>query len=180
MFFEHKLSQIIHSLQKFQTTYENFRYRYDKKENPYNKGIFKNIREVFFSKMPPALNNFRSWVTEETQEMVPVTPHTAAAINNVATKEKLDIEMGYKRGIDPNMAHMPAILQGLDYSAIENNLNLKGREGDSPQSLFFPITLPRDNLENQESHEGCKREQQSVSFHVEVEEKVPHQNHAAQ
>jgi hypothetical protein len=124
--------------------------------------------------MPPSLNNFRSWVTVETPEMVPITPHTAAAINNVATKEKLDLEMGYKRGIDPNMAHMPAILQGLDYSAIENNLNLKEREVSSPQTFILPIT-PRDSLENQESDEDCKREQQSVSFHVEVEEKVPHQ-----
>lgn len=134
--------------------------------------------------MPPSLNNFRSWVTKETPEMVPVTPHTAAAINNVATKEKLDLEMGYKRGIDPNMAHIPAILQGLDYSAIENNLNLKERDVDSPQSFAFSITPPHDDLENQESDEGCKREQQSVSFHVEVEDKVPptlpHQNHAMQ
>ncbi|KAJ3684580.1 hypothetical protein LUZ61_013744 [Rhynchospora tenuis] len=167
-----------------QTTYENFRYRYDKKENPYNKGVLRNVREVFFSKMPPSLNNFRSWVTEEMPEIVPITPHTAAAINNVATKEKLDLELGYKGGIAPNIPHIPTILQGLDYSAIENNLNLKEREMDQPEPFVFSSTPPRDNLESHESDEGYRKEQQSVSFHVEVEEKaapaLPHQNHAMQ
>lgn len=134
--------------------------------------------------MPPSLNNFRSWVTEEAPEMVPVTPHTAAAINNVATKEKLDLEMGYKRGMDLNMGHIPIILQGLDYGAIENSLSLKEREVGSPQSFMFPLTPPSDNLKSQESDEGCQREQQSVSFHVEVEEKevptLPHENRAMQ
>lgn len=123
--------------------------------------------------MPPSFNNFRSWVTEEAPEIVPVTPHTAAAINNAATKEKLDLEMGYKRGMNLNMGHIPTILQGLDYNAIENSLNLKEREVSSPQSFMFPLTPPRDDLKSQESDEGCKREQQSVSFHVEVEEEVP-------
>ncbi|KAJ3676574.1 hypothetical protein LUZ60_003986 [Juncus effusus] len=150
-----------------QTTYENFRYRYDKKENPYNKGIFANIADVFFSKMPKSLNKFRSWVTEEAPEMVPVTPHTAAAINNVATKEKIDLEMGYNNNhndndkggnnvMDLNLEHIPSILRGLDYSAIENNLHVKERvdDVDSSEPHVFPATPPRGaNLEEKESDE---------------------------
>ncbi|XP_010554747.1 PREDICTED: probable protein S-acyltransferase 1 [Tarenaya hassleriana] len=48
-----------------QTTYENFRYRYDKKENPYTKGIPRNFNELFFNKIPPSLINFRDVAPEE-------------------------------------------------------------------------------------------------------------------
>ncbi|CAA0812894.1 Probable protein S-acyltransferase 3 [Striga hermonthica] len=46
-----------------QTTYENFRYRYDTKENPYNEGAFNNLKEILFSKSVPSQVNFREWVT---------------------------------------------------------------------------------------------------------------------
>ena len=48
-----------------QTTYENFRYRYEKRKNPYNKGILTNLISLFFSKIPPSMINFRSWVLPE-------------------------------------------------------------------------------------------------------------------
>ncbi|KAL1191532.1 putative protein S-acyltransferase 1 [Cardamine amara subsp. amara] len=48
-----------------QTTCENFRYQYDKKENPYKKGIVKNFKELFLAKSPPPLINFRDWALEE-------------------------------------------------------------------------------------------------------------------
>lgn len=43
-----------------QTTYENFRFRYDRRENPYNKGLVQNFMEVFFSRIPSSKNNFRA------------------------------------------------------------------------------------------------------------------------
>ncbi|XP_042394276.1 probable protein S-acyltransferase 7 isoform X2 [Zingiber officinale] len=42
-----------------QTTYENFRYRYDLRANPYNRGVVGNITEVFFTSIPPSKNKFR-------------------------------------------------------------------------------------------------------------------------
>ncbi|ONK58556.1 uncharacterized protein A4U43_C09F14290 [Asparagus officinalis] len=48
-----------------QTTYENFRYRYDSRDNPYNRGILQNFMEVFFTKVPPSKNNFRARVPRE-------------------------------------------------------------------------------------------------------------------
>ncbi|CAD5321011.1 unnamed protein product [Arabidopsis thaliana] len=53
-----------------ETTYENFRYRYDKKENPYGKGLFKNLYELFFARIPPPMINFRDWAPEEPDEEV--------------------------------------------------------------------------------------------------------------
>lgn len=48
-----------------QTTYENFRYRYDQRDNPYNKGVMENIKEIFFTTIPPSKNNFCGRVEQE-------------------------------------------------------------------------------------------------------------------
>ncbi|KAK4486166.1 hypothetical protein RD792_008835 [Penstemon davidsonii] len=45
-----------------QTTYENFRYQYSRRANPYNKGMVDNFIEVFFSSIPSSKNNFRAKV----------------------------------------------------------------------------------------------------------------------
>ncbi|KHN31279.1 Putative S-acyltransferase [Glycine soja] len=47
-------------ISKNQSTYENFRYRYDQQSNPYNKGVAANFREIFCSCIPPSKNNVRS------------------------------------------------------------------------------------------------------------------------
>ncbi|XP_044491892.1 probable protein S-acyltransferase 7 isoform X3 [Mangifera indica] len=47
------------------STYENFRYRYDRNANPYNKGIIENFKEVFFTSIPPSKNNFRAKILKE-------------------------------------------------------------------------------------------------------------------
>ncbi|VVB05935.1 unnamed protein product [Arabis nemorensis] len=52
-----------------QTTCENFRYHYDKNENPYRKGILQNLKELFFTKIPPSLINFRDWAPEEEDDV---------------------------------------------------------------------------------------------------------------
>ncbi|KAK8617370.1 hypothetical protein V6N13_080286 [Hibiscus sabdariffa] len=44
------------------TTYENFRYRYDSKRNPYNRGCILNVFETLFSKIPKSRSNFREKV----------------------------------------------------------------------------------------------------------------------
>ncbi|KAJ1411872.1 Palmitoyltransferase, DHHC domain [Sesbania bispinosa] len=48
-----------------QSTYENFRYRYDRQVNPYNRGILENFKEVFCTSIPPSKNNFRSKIPKE-------------------------------------------------------------------------------------------------------------------
>ncbi|CAA7389048.1 unnamed protein product [Spirodela intermedia] len=80
-----------------QTTYENFRYRYETKVNPYDKGIFRNFKSLFFSRIPPSMNNFRSWVPTESAEAVPLTPKVGTDITSHI--EKIDMEMGNKVSI---------------------------------------------------------------------------------
>ncbi|KAK3166377.1 hypothetical protein QOZ80_1AG0044990 [Eleusine coracana subsp. coracana] len=76
-----------------QTTYENFRYRYDQRANPYNRGVVENIKEIFFTPIPPSKNNFRSKVLQE-QGLRPRSTNGFMSPNmgrNVG-----DIEMGRK------------------------------------------------------------------------------------
>ncbi|KAJ1275727.1 hypothetical protein BS78_05G158100 [Paspalum vaginatum] len=54
-----------------QTTYENFRYRYDGKANPFNRGAAANVAEIFFAPIPPSRNDFRAKVS-------PADPDAAA------------------------------------------------------------------------------------------------------
>ncbi|XP_020254712.1 probable protein S-acyltransferase 4 isoform X2 [Asparagus officinalis] len=106
-----------------QTTYENFRYRYDKKDNPYNKGALQNFIDVFFSKIPPPMNDFRSWVLEEMIEVGCYTPNMGTDITT--SKEKVDIDMASKLQLGGSTS-IPTILQNLDYTTVDcDDLNEK-------------------------------------------------------
>lgn len=48
-----------------QSTYENFRYQYSRRANPYNKGIVRNFLEIFCSSIPASKNNFRAKVQKK-------------------------------------------------------------------------------------------------------------------
>uniref|UniRef100_J3N8T6 S-acyltransferase n=2 Tax=Oryza brachyantha TaxID=4533 RepID=J3N8T6_ORYBR len=48
-----------------QTTYENFRYRYERKANPHNRGVAANVAEIFLSPIPASKNDFRARVAVE-------------------------------------------------------------------------------------------------------------------
>ncbi|CAL9092851.1 unnamed protein product [Musa acuminata var. zebrina] len=120
-----------------QTTYENFRYCYDKKENPYNKGLLKNFKDVFFSKIPPSLNDFRSWVLEDSPEASSISWNSG--INIVGSKEKIDLEMGNMTELSSNM-QITNTMQDLDCTAIDDNIQEKGRHEDVASYPFaFPV-----------------------------------------
>ncbi|KAK8952844.1 putative S-acyltransferase [Platanthera guangdongensis] len=119
-----------------QTTYENFRYRYDKRENPYNKSILENFRDVYCTKIPPSLNNFRSWVLEEEVQVESMTNNPC--IDIVCPKEKMDLEMGRKPG--SSNAPISNALKKLEYSASHDNMKVNdGGEEDEVIPFAFPI-----------------------------------------
>ncbi|KAL9154898.1 hypothetical protein ABFS82_10G147500 [Erythranthe guttata] len=101
-----------------QTTYENFRYRYDKKENPYNRGMINNFKEIFFSRIPPSMNDFRAFVEEDEGTVVEPTNHNFMGGIIASSKEKIDIEMGSKN----NGLSLPDILRNLEYDEIEESM----------------------------------------------------------
>ncbi|CAI5508332.1 unnamed protein product [Closterium sp. Naga37s-1] len=57
-----------------QTTYENFRYRYDKKANPNNRGIMRNVYEALCSPIPPSRNHFRADLPDPSAPQPPTAP----------------------------------------------------------------------------------------------------------
>ncbi|KAL6219541.1 hypothetical protein ACLB2K_007300 [Fragaria x ananassa] len=109
-----------------QTTYENFRYRYDKNENPYTKGILGNLKEVFCSRIPPSMVNFRLWVLKDDDSaMGSVALESERGF--IGSKEKFDIEMGNKFTRDGKLV-VPSILQKLDYNDIDDNMKKNNLE----------------------------------------------------
>ncbi|XP_051220490.1 probable protein S-acyltransferase 4 [Lolium perenne] len=126
-----------------QTTYENFRYRYDKKENPYNRGALANVAEVFFTRMPPSLNRFRSWVSDDEDAYGgagggPLSPMSGG----------LDLEMG-RKGVHYSAGGVPAILQGMDYSEMEKmegaGVHVKDRQAPPEAPDLFMISAARQH-----------------------------------
>uniref|UniRef100_A0A0E0LXC2 S-acyltransferase n=1 Tax=Oryza punctata TaxID=4537 RepID=A0A0E0LXC2_ORYPU len=78
-----------------QTTYENFRYRYDRRANPYNRGVLNNFLEIFCSRIPPSKNNFRARVTVEQGLQQTRVPSRGFMSPNMG-KPAGDLEMGRK------------------------------------------------------------------------------------
>uniref|UniRef100_A0A1J3CAU8 S-acyltransferase n=1 Tax=Noccaea caerulescens TaxID=107243 RepID=A0A1J3CAU8_NOCCA len=78
-----------------QTTYENFRYSYDRRSNPHNKGLVDNFKEIFYSAIPPSKNDFRAMVPRE----APVPSRSAVGgfmSPNMGRGNDDEIEMGRK------------------------------------------------------------------------------------
>jgi palmitoyltransferase ZDHHC9/14/18 len=77
-----------------QTTYENFRYRYDRKTNPHNRGLVQNFVEILCSKVPSSKHNFRAKVKEDS-----ATFTSSLNMGRVLSPPKMsvDLEMGMKR-----------------------------------------------------------------------------------
>ncbi|XP_042033441.1 probable protein S-acyltransferase 7 isoform X1 [Salvia splendens] len=77
-----------------QTTYENFRYRYDRRANPYNKGLLLNFMETLCSSIPPSRNDFRAKVLREAA--LPARSVAGGFDSPNTGKGVDDIEMGRK------------------------------------------------------------------------------------
>ncbi|KAK3021102.1 hypothetical protein RJ639_045486 [Escallonia herrerae] len=83
-----------------QTTYENFRYRYDRKMNPYNLGCASNVREIFFSNMPSSKNNFRAKVVGDSSSIFNTSTYSGRPISPEMPKRSFDIETGKRQAVE--------------------------------------------------------------------------------
>ncbi|GER25984.1 DHHC-type zinc finger family protein [Striga asiatica] len=133
-----------------QTTYENFRYRYDKKENPYNKGMLRNLKEVLLSKTAPSLVKFREWVVEEEDESVIESVTKKYGGDCKKSKGKVDLELGINYEKDGKT--IPDILKNLDYNGIDDSLRKdNGGEIDGLDPFFSPRSHEEENHKNRDS-----------------------------
>ncbi|XP_073150320.1 probable protein S-acyltransferase 4 [Henckelia pumila] len=147
-----------------QTTYENFRYRYDKKENPYNKGMIKNLKEVFFSKIPPSINDFRAFVRDEESVVVEPTDHDFMNMGGMkSSKEKIDIEMGSSKYDEEHGLTLPEILNNLAYDDIVDDLKPR-EEGERTDSgrLIVPNEQELNDPTDIEVEDNVDEKRQNV------------------
>lgn len=77
-----------------QTTYEYYRLRYGGRFNPYNRGVFLNIKEILFSQIPPK-NDFRAQVIVRSSTFTPLYSRRHELGPGMA--KMVDTEMGLKR-----------------------------------------------------------------------------------
>ncbi|KAM7258708.1 hypothetical protein ACFE04_014449 [Oxalis oulophora] len=106
-----------------QTTYENFRYRYDKKVNPFRKGVMYNVMDVFCKRIPPSMVNFRSWVIVK-DEMGSITSTSRG--DYISTADKYDLEMGSSKFSKHGSKQFPMMMENLDYNSADDDLKKKG------------------------------------------------------
>ncbi|CAN8266330.1 unnamed protein product [Cochlearia groenlandica] len=107
-----------------QTTYENFRYRYDRRTNPHNKGVVNNFKETFCSAIPSSKNDFRAMVQREP----PLPPRSVAGgfMSPNMGKANDDIEMGRKAV----WADMGPTMSEHDDGKHANNERLHVKDGE--------------------------------------------------
>ncbi|AED90824.1 DHHC-type zinc finger family protein [Arabidopsis thaliana] len=95
-----------------QTTYENFRYRYDKKENPYKRGLLKNVKEVLFAKIPPSQLDLRAMVPEE--DDMTIASNDSEYESEYTSSVRYDTEMGGKLIKRDSPRKLPLPTRNLD------------------------------------------------------------------
>ncbi|RWR80053.1 zinc finger protein [Cinnamomum micranthum f. kanehirae] len=105
-----------------QTTYENFRYRYDRRANPYNNGVVENFKEIFFTSIPPSKNNFR--VKAQQEPVLQARLVGGAFVSPKMGKGVGDIEMGRKP-----VAWEEAGLEFGELEGTPSNEGLENKEG---------------------------------------------------
>ncbi|KAK1295585.1 putative S-acyltransferase [Acorus calamus] len=102
-----------------QTTYENFRYRYDRRANPYNRGVVDNFKEIFCTSIPLSKNKFRERVLPE-KDSLQTRPVGGGFISPNMGKAVADLEMGRKAGWGNTGPGMPDLESGMNNDGAEN------------------------------------------------------------
>lgn len=138
-----------------QTTYENFRYHFDKTNNPFNIGVLRNIKEVFFSRIAPSMINFRAWNLDEA--VVNDMYASCVGMDVICKDEKFNTE---KDGRMP----FPTILHNFGYNFIsENKIAVNKLEGNFPDPSALP-NIQKQNLQGLgENKQNCRGEDGSIA-----------------
>ncbi|KAK8951694.1 putative S-acyltransferase [Platanthera zijinensis] len=147
-----------------QTTYENFRYRYDKKDNPFNMGVLQNIKEVFFSRIAPSMNNFRARVLDEVVENRYFAPNMSADM--ASSFEKVDVETGSPIEGGDSMP-IPDLLRKLDYkSTIENQSTNNERKDEALDHPALDNIQEYDHKGLRECEQICTEDDTIILDHI--------------
>ncbi|KAJ8752633.1 hypothetical protein K2173_005522 [Erythroxylum novogranatense] len=125
----------LYLISKNQSTYENFRYRFDGLPNPFDGGCLKNFKDVFFTSIPSSKNNFRAKVP--TRPQIPARVDDDSFANSKIEKSAGDLEVGPKPEWDQSVEELGNRSVRSDY-----NLDEDGRFNDVSPELGR-ILLPQ-------------------------------------
>ncbi|PNY11228.1 putative S-acyltransferase [Trifolium pratense] len=131
------------------TTYENFRYRYDRRANPYNKGVLNNFKEIFCISISPSKNNFRATVPNE--PALPARSVGGGYMNQNLGKPGDDIEMGRKA-----VWEMNAGMDDSDNQLNNDRASIKDGELSSEIRTTVDETVDRAGIHPRRSSWGRK------------------------
>ncbi|CAK9178790.1 unnamed protein product [Ilex paraguariensis] len=141
-----------------QTTYENFRYRYDRKMNPYNLGCARNIREIFFSKIPSSMNDFREKLRGDSSSIFNTSSYLGRPMSPEMPKTSFDVEMGKRRAVDAD-----------DFEEIQNQIESIG-------GLERCGTQPRHSNSNEKANWEITRDIQMLAAEFGMEHGIGDRN----
>ncbi|OEL25817.1 putative protein S-acyltransferase 7 [Dichanthelium oligosanthes] len=114
-----------------QTTYENFRYRYEGKSNPFNRGAAANVAEIFFSPIPPSRNDFRAKVSPadpDAAALYYLGPLTSESRISFYTRGSLSFDMA-KASFDLNYSAKRTSVASSDFGDIYDKAAGQGHDG---------------------------------------------------
>ncbi|ERM96216.1 hypothetical protein AMTRI_Chr09g34600 [Amborella trichopoda] len=141
-----------------QTTYENFRYRADGRQNPYDQGCVRNFADIFCTSIPPSKNNFRQIVEQRTEELdVEAMPHPGSeeeVFKDIRAKIEGDLELG--------AALSKVSERGSEIDDSVYNRSSNGRDSYDA-SGHFPLEMPSSH---RHSSWGRKSESYEISSDV--------------
>ncbi|KAL9232689.1 hypothetical protein vseg_007769 [Gypsophila vaccaria] len=138
-----------------QTTYENFRYRYDKGKNPHNLGLINNLKQVFLSRTPPSAVNFREMVLVE-DVVIPESPSYHDGY--MGFRRNFDMDVGNKFNKNSSLV-VTSILQNLDYAGIDQKWKQVTSQDGGPIDL---IVIKPGNVAAQKGHQPGNRDVDNV------------------
>ena len=149
-------------LSYLQSTYENFKNRYDPQTNPYNRGMVNNFKEVFCTRIPPSKNNFRSKVPREPLESYqrtgirPLSPmmkrrtrtRSMELVGNAVYNEQDEEESNYRDGFDNEARSKDSGLtdKSLDLSRILHTEGVEGEESSIRHHQWEGTTEVQDSI----------------------------------
>ncbi|KAK9271122.1 hypothetical protein L1049_026711 [Liquidambar formosana] len=107
-----------------QTTYENFRYRADNRNNAYNRGCLNNFLDVFCTKIKPSRNNFRASFQEEVQRPPPLPSMREAELDDFGGDQRSKVEDDLEIGDD-----LLKISQRRNVEEIDEDIRSRGSNG---------------------------------------------------
>lgn len=114
--------------------------------------MLRNYKEVFCSKIPPSMINFRAWTSKD-DDIVSGSTTSEGDRGFVEKREKFDIEVGQRFSKDAGKG-LQIILRNLDYSAFDDNKKRKNLDQSGFDDPFKRNIGDKDKYSHQSSGIG--------------------------